>query len=53
MVDAYILGFVTENPVTCLLIIGILKIIATETPWAIDDKIVQLITGLLPNKQSK
>lgn len=48
--DAMILDFVSKNPITILLILGVLKIIAHETPWATDDKIIKLITGLFNSK---
>ena len=50
--DAWLLEFVKENMITLSLILGALKIIAIETPWAADDKIIAIFTGFL-NKDKK
>lgn len=42
--DDLLLQFVKENFLTIGLALGVLKVIAMETPWAIDDKIVQIFT---------
>ena len=43
--DAVLLGFVKENLLVIGLALGILKVIARATPWAVDDEIVQVLTG--------
>jgi len=42
--DAWLLNFIKENIMTISLVTAILKIIAQETPWAVDDKILQIFT---------
>lgn len=48
--DTQLLYFVQDNIITISLVLGVLKVIAIETPWAGDDKIVEIITGLLRKK---
>ena len=43
--DAILLEFVQNNMVTLCLALGVLKVIAKETPWAADDEIIQILTG--------
>lgn len=45
--DAILLEFVKENMVTLCLLLGVLKVIAKETPWAADDEIIQILTGFI------
>jgi len=48
--DAWLLEFVKENMITGALILSILKVIAIETPWAADNKIIEILTGFLVKK---
>ena len=50
-IDSIIVGFVTANPVTCLLALKLLQIIAKATPWAVDDEIIQILTGFMGRKK--
>ena len=50
-IDSVIVGFVTVNPVTCLLALKLLQIIAKATPWAVDDEIIQLLIGWIGKKK--
>lgn len=50
--DDWLLNFIRENMISISLIIAVLKIIAQETPWAADDKILQIFTGFL-NRDKK
>jgi len=45
--DTILLEFVKENLVTIGLVLAILKEIAKATPWAVDDKIIQILTGFI------
>jgi len=45
--DALLLEFVRDNLVTLGLALAILKVIAKATPWAIDDEILQILTGFI------
>jgi len=49
--DALLLEFVKENLVTLGLVLAMLKVVAKETPWAIDDKILQILTGFIGRKK--
>ncbi len=51
--DAWLIPFITKNVITLGIVVKALKILAKKTPWAADDEIVQLFTGLLPNKGNK
>ena len=51
--DAWLLDFMKENMVTGALILSLLKAVANATPWAVDDKIVQILTGFLNRKENK
>jgi hypothetical protein len=42
--DAALLTFIDANNLTILASLGLLKVIATITPWAEDDQIVQMLT---------
>lgn len=48
--DDLLLNFVKENIITIGLLLAILKEIAKATPWAVDDKILQILTGLIGRK---
>lgn len=43
--DDLLLTFVRDNMVSISLGLGILKVLAKATPWAVDDEIVQLFIG--------
>ena len=43
--DPILLDFVQGNAITIGLVFAILKVIAKNTPWAVDDEIVQILTG--------
>lgn len=49
--DELLLEFVKNNFVTIGLTLSILKILAVETPWAADDKIIEILTGFLKRKK--
>jgi hypothetical protein len=51
MMDELLLAFVRDNFVTLGLLLAILKTIARATPWAIDDEILQILTGFLGRKK--
>jgi len=51
--DTYLLEFVRTNIVTLSFIVAILKVIAIQTPWAIDDKIIEVFTNFLNRKDIK
>jgi len=44
--DAWVLAFMAKNVITCGIIWKVLGAIAEATPWAVDDKIHQIITGI-------
>jgi hypothetical protein len=44
--DSWLLDFIKENVITMSIILAILKVIAIETPWAADDKIIEILTGI-------
>jgi len=50
--DAWLLEFIKENMITISLILAALKVIAIETPWAADDKIIAILTGFF-NRDKK
>ena len=45
--DAWLLEFVKENLITIGLVLAILREIAAVTPWAVDNKIIQILTGFM------
>lgn len=47
MIDEMVLRFVKENLVTIGIVLWVLKEVARETPWAADDKIFQILTGMV------
>lgn len=48
--DDILLTFVKENLVTLGLVLAVLKTLAKATPWAVDDEILQVLTGFLGRK---
>lgn len=44
MIDEVLLSFLHNNPFTVGLVIGTLKIIANETDWVLDNKIISLLS---------
>ena len=51
--DAYLLEFVRTNIVSIGIVLGILKVIAIQTPWAVDDEIIQIFTNFLSRANPK
>ena len=51
--DAWLLDFVKENMITLSLVLGILKIFAVETDSVAGNKIIELLSGFIPNKKIK
>jgi hypothetical protein len=49
--DQWLLEFIRLNFITLGIILGILKIIAIETPCATDNKIIELLLAFLPKKK--
>lgn len=49
--DAWLLEFLKENMVTVGLALALLKVIAKATPWAVDDEILQILTGFVGRKK--
>ena len=49
--DELLLFFIKENLVTLGLALAILKTLAKATPWAVDDEILQIVTGFLNRKK--
>ncbi len=45
--DVMIISFIQGNVLTIMLVMGLLKVIAKVTPWAWDDSIVSLLSGLV------
>jgi len=52
-IDAYLLEFVRTNIVTLTLVVAVLKVIAMHTPWAIDDKIIEVFINFFKRKDIK
>jgi len=50
-IDSIIIKFIRTNIVTISIIVAILKVIAIETSWAIDDKIITIFTNFLKRKE--
>jgi hypothetical protein len=46
--DVYIKAFISNNSFFLLLVYSLLKGTAKVTPWAHDDKIIQIFGGLIP-----
>ena len=53
MIDAWLLPFIRENLVSLGLFLALLKAIAKKNPWALDDEILQILTGFVNRKQVK
>lgn len=51
--DAILISFIQENVLTIGLALSILKLIAKETPWALDDKIINLFIGMFKTKNGR
>jgi hypothetical protein len=49
--DAWLLKFIQDNLITIGVILAILKEIAIETPWAVDDKIIQILSEFRNRKK--
>jgi hypothetical protein len=49
--DVLLLEFIRDNLLTIGLVLAVLKEIAKATPWAVDDKIVQILTGFIGRKK--
>jgi len=50
--DPILVAFLSKNIITLGVALKLLKELAKATPWALDDKIVQIATGLI-NKKDK
>lgn len=52
--DPILMAFLSGNLITLGLALKILKEIAKATPWAVDDKVIQIVTGFINrNKEIK
>ena len=51
--DAQLLEFIQNNFVTIGLVLAVLKSAAKATPWAVDDEIVQILTGFINRRRVK
>jgi hypothetical protein len=51
--DPYIIEFVSGNWLALSLALGVLKVIAKMTPWAHDDEILQVFTGIFSQVRKK
>jgi len=49
--DDLLLVFIKDNIVTLGLVLAVLKTAAKATPWAVDDEILQILTGFLGRKR--
>ena len=47
IMDILLVEFIKENLITISLILAALKVVAKETPWATDDRILEIFTGFL------
>ena len=43
--DILLVEFIKENLITIGLVLAVLKVIAKETSWAVDDRILEIFTG--------
>jgi len=48
--DVILIAFIKNNFITILLVLSVLKVIAGATPWATDDKIIELLIGWMKRK---
>ncbi len=51
--DEILLKFIQENFVTIGLALACLKVIAKATPWALDDQILQIVSGFISRKENQ
>ena len=51
--DDVVLAFIKDNLICLGLAIAILKAIAVETPWAMDDKIIEIFSGFINRGATK
>jgi len=51
--DQILLQIIQENIITIGLVLAILKAVAKETPWAVDDRIIEILTGFFKNRKVK
>ncbi len=51
--DAWLIAFIQDNVFTIGAVLAVLKVVAKATPWAVDDQIVQVLTGLIPGGADK
>jgi len=49
--DAYLTEFIQHNYLSLTLIFAVLKTLAKATPWAVDDDIIQILTGFMGRKK--
>jgi len=49
--DAYLFDFISQNWFTVSLILGVLKILAQETEWTADDKIISMLISMVGKKR--
>jgi len=49
--DDILLAFIKDNMITIGIVLALLKVIAVETPWAADDKIIEILTGFIGKKK--
>ena len=49
--DELLLEFVRGNFVTLGVVLAVLKVLAKATPWAVDDEVLQIITGFIGRKK--
>ena len=49
--DPIVMEFLSKNYLTIMGILYVLQIIAKETPWAADDKIVQIFLGWMKRRK--
>ena len=51
--DSNLAQFLTDYSLVILLGIGVLKVVAKATPWAVDDEILQIFTNFVDTKKKK
>lgn len=51
--DSYVVEFIQGNWLTLVLVLGILKLLATETKTTLDNKILTLVEGWLGGLRGK
>jgi len=45
--DKYLLALIDGSGFVLLIVLGILKILAKETTWSVDDKIIGMLLGMV------